>query len=94
MKTEAIFEETMVKNVSNQIKDIKPLIQGATQIPRRINANKNSTWVEHSNTPENQKKKKKREKCEVIRGEKKTHCIQTNKYKNESWSFNRNAERI
>ena len=50
MKTEAIFEETMVKNASNQIKDIKPLIQGAMQIPRRINANKNSTWVEQQHS--------------------------------------------
>lgn len=40
MKTDAIFKETMVKNVPNQIKDIKSLIQGAMQILRRINTKK------------------------------------------------------
>jgi len=40
MKTKAVFEETMVKNVSNKIKDIKPLIQGTMQILRRINTKK------------------------------------------------------
>lgn len=69
-ETEAILEETLAKNISNQIKGIKPLIQEAEQIPGRRNTKKFIPGLEHSNTTEN---KRQREKFKEVRGKKKRY---------------------
>lgn len=69
METKVISEETLgANNISNQIKDIKPLIQEAIQTPSKINEGWGD-WVEYSKPTKN---KRQREKIKEVRGKKDT----------------------
>lgn len=91
METKVISEETLANNISNQIKDIKSLIQEAIQTPSKINQKRKEKkhWVEYSKPTKN---KRQREKIKEVRG-RKTHWIQMNSYVNDSWGLSKNDVR-